>query len=125
MAHDIAGDRRLDPRIKALLEHVPAVPVSPATTREELLAEANTPEALQGAEDFRQLMAVCDTEEAAPSTGLTVSMESFQPTPGGHTVNLQVIRPEGDEVLGALGGDGAQHSQPERGGHLHRHVDDP
>ena len=102
MAHDIAGDRRLDPRIKALLAAVPAVPVSSATTREQLLAEANTPEALQGAEDFRQLMAVCDTEEAAPSVGLTVSMESFQPTPGGHTVNLQVIRPEGDEVLACV-----------------------
>ncbi len=102
MAHDIQDDRRIDPRIKALLAHVPAVPASTATTREELLAEANTPEALQGAEDFRQLMAACDTEEAAHSAGLRVSMESFEPSPGGHTVNLQVIRPLGDEVVACV-----------------------
>jgi acetyl esterase len=102
VAHDIQNDRRIDPRIKALLAAVPAVPVSSATTREQLLAEANTPEALQGTEDFRQLMAVCDTEEAAPSAGLAVSTESFRPIQGGHTVNLQVIRPEGDEVLACV-----------------------
>ena len=102
MAHDIQNDRRIDPRIKALLEFVPAIPASTATTREQLLAEATTPEALQGAEDFRQLMAVCDTEEAAPSAGLRVSMESFAPTPGGHTVNLQVIRPVGDEIVACV-----------------------
>ena len=28
MAHDIQNDRRIDPRIKALLEYVPAVPAS-------------------------------------------------------------------------------------------------
>ena len=102
MAHDIQNDRRIDPRIKALLAYVPAIPASMATTREELLAEANTPEALHGAEDFRQLMAVCDTEEAAPSAGLHVFMESFEPTPGGHTINLQIIRPTGDEVLACV-----------------------
>ena len=102
MAHDIQNDRRIDPRIKALLAYVPAIPASAATTREELLAEANTPEALQGAEDFRQLMAACDTEEAAPSAGLHVSRESFEPSPGGHTVNLQVIRPLGDEVVACV-----------------------
>jgi len=102
VAHDIQADRRIDPRIKALLAYVPAIPASTATTREELLAEANTPEALQGAEDFRQLMAACDTEEAAPSTGLHVSTESFEPTPGGHSVNLQVIRPAGDGVVACV-----------------------
>jgi acetyl esterase len=102
VAHDIQNDRRIDPRIKALLEFVPAVPASTATTREQLLAEANTPEALQGAEDFRQLVAVCDTEEAAPSAGLDVATRSFEPAPGSHTVNLQVIRPVGDEVVACV-----------------------
>ena len=102
MAHDIQNDRRIDPRIKALLAYVPAIPASTATTREELLAEANTPEALQGAEDFRLLMAACDTEEAAPSAGLHMSTESFAPSPGGHSVNLQVIRPAGDEVVACV-----------------------
>ena len=102
MAHDIQNDRRLDPRIKALLEFVPAIPPSTATTREELIAAANTPEALQGAEDFRQLMAACDTEEAAPSEGLVVSMDSFVVEPDGHRVNLQIIRPAGGDVVACV-----------------------
>ena len=71
MAHDIAGrpaDRPEDqgaPRVRP-----GRCPKTSATTREELLAEANTPEALEGAEAFRQMMALCDTEEAAPSAGL-------------------------------------------------------
>jgi acetyl esterase len=99
MAHDIAGDRRIDPRIKALLEFLPDVTLSTATTREELLAEANTPEALEGAETFRQFMALCDTEEAAPSAGLHISTQSIPSSPDGNTVNLQIIRPVGDEVV--------------------------
>ncbi len=102
MVHDIAGDRRIDPRIKTLLEFVPDVPKSSATTREELIAEANTPEALAGAEAFRQMMALCDTEEAAPSAGLRISMESTESAPDGNTVNLQVIRPDGDEVVACV-----------------------
>jgi len=102
VAHDIQNDRRLDPRIKALLEFVPAIPPSTATTREELIAAANTPEALQGAEDFRQLMAACDTEEAAPSEGLVVSMDSFVVEPDGHRVNLQIIRPAGGDVVACV-----------------------
>ena len=50
MPHDLAADRRIDPRIKALLGLLPDIKPSPATTREELLAEANTPEALEGGE---------------------------------------------------------------------------
>ena len=43
MAHDVAGDRRIDPRIKALLEPSPTSSRRRPPTREELLAEANTP----------------------------------------------------------------------------------
>jgi acetyl esterase len=99
MAHDIAGDRRIDPRIKAILEFLPDVEPSRATTRAELLAEANTPEALEGAETFRQFMALCDTEEAAPSAGLNITTQSIPSSPDGNTINLQIIRPVGDEVV--------------------------
>jgi len=100
--HDIAADRRIDPRIKALLALIPEVHPSPATTRQELLAEANTPEALEGAEVFRQFMELCDTEEAAPSTGLTISKESITSAPDGNTVNLQIIRPVGGGVVACV-----------------------
>ena len=99
MAHDIAGDRRIDPRIKALLGFLPDFTPSTATTREELLAEANTPEAVEGAETFRQLMDLCDTEQAAPSAGLHISTQAIPSSPDGNTINLQIIRPVGDEVV--------------------------
>ena len=99
MTHDIAGDRRIDHRIKALLEFLPDIEPSRATTREELLSEANTPEAIEGAEAFRQFMALCDTEESAPSAGLHISRQSIPSSPDGNTVNLQIIRPQGDEVV--------------------------
>jgi len=94
MARDLAADRRMDPRIKALLGLLPDVTPSAATTREELLARANTPEALEGAELFRQAMEVCDSEEAAPSAGLRTSEETVVSEPDGNTVNLRIIRPE-------------------------------
>ena len=99
MANVTASDRRIDPRIRAILEFLPEIEPSRATTREELLAEANTPEALEGAETFRQFMALCDTEEAAPSAGLHIASQSIPSSPDGNTINLQIIRPEGDEVI--------------------------
>ena len=95
MTHDIAGDRRIDPRIKAILEVLPEVVPSAATTREELIAEANTTAALEGAEAFRQAMALCDTEEAAPSAGLHIALETIESSPDGNSINLRIIRPEG------------------------------
>ncbi|MGP0028896.1 MAG: esterase, partial [Acidimicrobiales bacterium] len=67
MAYDLAGDVRLDPRIKALLAAVPSMDAGDADSREAMLAEANTPQALRATEEFRQLMELCDTEELAPS----------------------------------------------------------
>ncbi|HEX7459598.1 MAG TPA: alpha/beta hydrolase [Acidimicrobiales bacterium] len=102
MAHDFSTDRRIDPRIKALLGALPDIEPSSATTREQLLAEADTPEAIEGTEAFRQFMDLCDTEEAAPSTGLTVSKESITSAPDGNTIHLQIIRPVGDDVVACV-----------------------
>ena len=99
MAYDIAGDRRIDPRIKALLAFVPEMPAMEFSSREEMLAAANTPEALDGVEEFRSLMELCDSDEAAPSAGLRVHTEHVVSAPDGNTINLQVIRPDTDEVL--------------------------
>ena len=99
MAYDIAGDRRLDPRIKALLAFVPQMPSREFADRDEMLAAANTPEALDGVEEFRSLMEICDTHESAPATGLRVHTEHVVSSPDGNTINLQVIRPDNDEVV--------------------------
>ncbi len=102
MAHDIAGDNRLDPRIKAILVGLPMEASGDAESREQILAEANTEEARQQAELFRTFMDMCDTEEAAPSAGLRVHSEKVVSQPDGNTINLQVIRPDNDETVACV-----------------------
>ena len=72
MTYDVAGDIRLDPRLKAILAGIPVRPPGDVDSRETLLAEANSPAARQRAELLRSFMELCDTEDAAPSAGLRV-----------------------------------------------------
>jgi acetyl esterase len=102
MAYDIAADIRLDPRLKALLASVPAEAASDVESRETLVAEANSEAARQQAEQFRVFMDLCDTEEAAPSAGLRITTEKVVSEPDGNSINLQVIRPENDAVVGCV-----------------------
>ena len=99
MTPDIAHDRRLDPRLRRLLASFPTTPLGDVADREELLAQANTAEAVAAREAFRSVQDLCDTEEAAPSAGLGVTMAQFVSDPDGNTVNLQIIRPESDTAL--------------------------
>jgi len=102
MAYDIAGDNRLDPRIKAILAGFPLYERGDVDSREQLLAEANSDKARREAERFRELMELCDTEQAAPSAGLRVHSEKVASAPDGNTINLQVIRPDSDEMLACV-----------------------
>jgi acetyl esterase/lipase len=102
MAYDIAADRRLDPRIKAILSAITQVARGDVDSREVLLAEANSDAARQEAELFQAFMDLCDTEEAAPSAGLRVHTEKIMSAPDGNTINLQVIRPDTDETLACV-----------------------
>jgi acetyl esterase/lipase len=98
MTLDITSDRRLDPRLRRILELVPRINPGDVADREALLAEANSAEAVAAREAFRPVQDACDTEDNAPSAGLVISTEEFTSSPDGNTVKLQVIRPEGDEV---------------------------
>ena len=98
MAHDIAGDIRLDPRIKGVPADDEAGPEGDVDSRETLLAEVNSEEARAGAEGFKQFMEQFDTEEAAPSA-LRTHAEKVVSQPDGNSINLQVIRPDNDETL--------------------------
>ena len=100
MALDIAADTRLDPRLRGILEVIPEVILADVENREELLAEANTPEAAAGREAFRIFQDLCD--EAAPSEGLEVTSAQFVSQPDGNAVNLQIIRPETDLPLACV-----------------------
>lgn len=99
MAIDPAQDPRIDPRIKALLAAMPSFAAPDVGSREQLLAESNTPEALAGIDMYRSMMAICDTEEAAPTGCLRIHVEQVVSQPDGNTINLRVIRPDSDEVL--------------------------
>jgi acetyl esterase/lipase len=102
MAYDVAGDIRLDPRIKAILAGLDEEGGSDVDDRETLLAEENSPAAQQQAEQFRAFQELCDTEEFAPSAGLRVHTEKVISEPDGNSINLQVIRPDNDETVACV-----------------------
>jgi acetyl esterase len=102
MAHDIAADVRLDPRIKAILAGIPLEGAGDVDSRETMLAEANSAEARAQAELFKGFMELCDTEEAAPSAGLRIHTEKVVSEPDGNSINLQVIRPDNDETVACV-----------------------
>ena len=99
MAYDIATDARLDPRIAAILAFIPSMTAPDVANREELLAEANTDAAREGRKAFQSVMDLCDTEEAAPSTGLRVHTEQIVSSPAANSFTLRVIRPGTDETV--------------------------
>jgi acetyl esterase len=104
MPYDVAADIRLDPRLKAILSGMPTEDggATDVASREQLLAEANSDAARQQAEEFRTLMDLCDTEEAASSAGLRVYTEKIVSQPDGNTINLQVVRPDNSETVACV-----------------------
>lgn len=99
------NDPRIDPRIRALFGAMPtaggnsASPADDEIDRATLVAEANTPEALEQVNGMMQMLEAADTEEIAPSAGLTIRTEVFTSSPDGNSVNIQFIRPESDAIL--------------------------
>jgi len=96
---DIASDRRIDPRIKAILAAFPDPQMRNFDSREELLAAQNTPEAEEGRKAFETFMAMCDNEDISPSAGLRIETLEFTSQPDGNTIKVQYIRPDNDEVV--------------------------
>ena len=99
MNERITNDARLDPRIKAVLGFMPEIIVNPASSREALIEDANSAEQLAMFKSFQAVMALCDTEEYAPSKGLSVRSQAIVSEPDGNSINLQIIRPDTDEIL--------------------------
>ena len=63
-----------------------------ASSREELIAAANTKEALAASEALRGFLEMCDNQDIAPSAGLTVTDHSITSQPDGNTIKIQFIR---------------------------------
>lgn len=95
----ISDDPRIDPRIKALFGALDLPPAQVAGSREELLTNANTPEAIAERELLRAFLDAADNEEIAPSTGLTITTHSIASAPDGNMINIQFIRPESEGLL--------------------------
>ena len=96
----IRDDKRIDPRLKALLLNMgePAA-AKDAPSRDHLLETANSLEARLAYAEAIERFEICDSEEVAPSAGLSVKTMSAQSNPDGNQINFQVIRPDNSEVL--------------------------
>lgn len=100
MASKIAEDPRIDPRIKAIFGAT-EFGISPGdvASREELLAQETSPQALAAAAGLKAFLNMCDNETVAPSTGLVTRTEQVVSMPDGNLINIQFIRPDTDECL--------------------------
>jgi acetyl esterase/lipase len=96
----IVSDPRIDPRIKAIFGAMDPAPVQPdVASRDELLAEAMTEEAVMQRKLFTDVLETCDTEEIAPSAGLALSEYQVSSQPDGNAINIRFVRPEGTDPL--------------------------
>ena len=93
----LSEDPRIDPRIKTMFGEL-EIPGQPdASSREEILAQANSEEAVAMREGLAAFLGMSDTEEIAPSDGLTITTETFVSSPDGNTINIQLIMPDSAE----------------------------
>jgi len=90
----LSEDPRIDPRLKALFGRMPIFSGKDVADREQLLAEASTEKAIAARTAFRRFMDSADTEEIAPSDGLTITTETFVSSPDGNSIRIQFIRPD-------------------------------
>ena len=96
----VATDPRLDPRIKKFFAAMPTPVEKPnVSSREELLAQENSPAALAALARQTALFDSMDSEELAPSTGLSVRVETLASSPDGNTIKIRYVRPDNSEIL--------------------------
>jgi len=96
----IETDPRLDPRIKKVFAGWPAPVEKPnVSSREELLAQENSPAALAALARQTAFFDSMDSEEVAPSAGLSVRVETLTSSPDGNTIKIRYVRPDNSEIL--------------------------
>jgi acetyl esterase/lipase len=95
-----ATDPRLDPRIKKVFAGMPAPVEKPnVSSRGELLAQENSPAALAALARQTAFFDSMDSEEIAPSAGLSVRVETLTSSPDGNTIKIRYVRPDNSEIL--------------------------
>jgi acetyl esterase/lipase len=95
----ITEDPRIDPRLKVLLGAMPAMTPKNVESRAELLAAAQTEEATAAREAMQGFFDLFDSEDVAPSKGLTVTEHVFVSEPDGNSIKVRFIRPDATERL--------------------------
>ncbi len=100
---DVSNDPRIDPRIKTVLGAL-GTPGGggDAESREQLLAEASTDEAIAERAMITTLLGAADNEDIAPSKGLNVTEHAVVSQPDGNTINVRLIRPDRPGLLPAV-----------------------
>ena len=92
-------DPRIDPRIKSVMGAIPPMPQESVESRQQLIEEANKPEAAARREQMMAMFELLDNEEVAPSAGLDISTHEFISNPDGNTIKVQFIRPSSAKKL--------------------------
>jgi len=96
---DLNSDPRIDPRIKQAMGAFPPLTQDNANSREQILEEANTPEASAMRQGMEAMFELVDNEQIVPSAGLDISTHEFTSAPDGNTIKVQFIRPQGSQTL--------------------------
>ena len=101
MENKIKNDPRIDKRIRAVFGEVDfnSVTTTTATTREEILAEQETEEAIQGKAVMEMINNSPHYKEVVTDEGLATHTKEFTSSPDGNNIKIQYIRPDTDEKL--------------------------
>lgn len=90
----LSEDPRIDPRLKALFGKMPVTHGRDLSSREEVLERNGSEKAVRAREVAAAFAARMDTEEIAPSEGLTITTESFSSEPDGNKIQVMFVRPD-------------------------------
>jgi acetyl esterase len=95
------NDHRLDPRYIGFLKFMGAAngPRPDVENRDQLLAEANTPEALKREAEMTHIANLADSVVVAPKTGLRIEEVTITSAPDKNPIKLSIIRPDTDTTL--------------------------
>ena len=101
MENKIKNDPRIDKRIRAVFGEVDfdSVTTTNATTREEILSEQETEEAIQGKAVMEMINNSPHYKEVVTDEGLVTYTKEFISSPDGNNIKIQYIRPDTDEKL--------------------------
>jgi len=99
MSSKLSEDQRIDPRIRLTMGAMPTIAAQDAPNREAILEQANSANAIAVQQQMKGFLELCDTEEIAPSTGLTIETHTIESAPDGNRINLQLISPDSSEPV--------------------------